>query len=196
MLFSDPHNLLVGTFEKISNPKAKPAAAVLAVLFIAASCAKSQPPAQNAAPQNSDTQQQEQAGTGLVSLSEENLTPSATPASPAGTANSQGGKKDGAYRAYTASAFRDEQRDGQKIVLFFHSPTCAACVRADNEFVGNASKIPAGITVMRVNFESEEQLKKRYGVTASHTFLEIDLSGKVLTRWDGGGFETMLKNIR
>lgn len=187
----------MGTLKIFFHRKANLAAAVLAVLFIAASCAKSQPPAQSgAAPQGSDGQQQGQTDTGLVNLTGASLTPSTTSSSPAGTGNPASGKKDGAYRAYTASAFRDEQRDGQKILLFFHSPTCTACVRADNEFVGNASKIPAGITIMRVNLESEEQLKKRYGVTGSHAFVEVDLSGKVLARWEGGGFETMLKSIR
>lgn len=79
-------------------------------------------------------------------------------------------------------------------VLFFAAdwcPTCQAALRdlnAHEEMLGD-------VTVIVVNYDTERDLKKQYGVVYQHTFVQIDPEGQTLSLWNGGGTEGILKHI-
>jgi hypothetical protein len=45
--------------------------------------------------------------------------------------------------------------------------------------------IPAGITILKTDYDSETELKKKYGVTTQHTLVQVDKDGNLIKKWSG-----------
>ncbi len=86
-------------------------------------------------------------------------------------------------------------RAGTKVVYFFHAPWCPTC-RATEKAIARDG-IPAGLTVVKVDFDSEDDLRRQFGVTTQHTFVQVDPSGAELARWTGSqsGAEILAKTV-
>jgi thioredoxin 1 len=78
-----------------------------------------------------------------------------------------------------------ENYRGSKVVLFFNASWCSTCKVARENFESTQNRIPEGLTLVVVDFDNSTELKKRYGVTYQHTFVQIDDSGKELQKWSG-----------
>lgn len=89
-----------------------------------------------------------------------------------------------------------------KKVLFFYASWCPTCRPADSDFEKNKNNIPDDITVIRVNYndpdtdDAEKALASKYGVTYQHTYVQIDSQGKQIAKWNGGGLNELLANIK
>lgn len=105
-------------------------------------------------------------------------------------------KKEGAYKEYSPETVTSEQAAGQKIVLFFHAGWCPSCKAADTAFKTNLEKIPAGVTVLKTDYDNNKELKTKYGITTQHTFVQIDTSGNMVTKWVSGDVDMLVKNIK
>ena len=110
-------------------------------------------------------------------------TPSA-PASPS-TSPSAAGETMAAGAYLTKAEYQSQmaERAGTKVVYFFHAswcPTCRATEKAIEE-----DGIPAGLTVVKIDFDSETDLRKTYGITQQHTFVQVDPDGGELAKWTG-----------
>lgn len=89
----------------------------------------------------------------------------------------------GAYLTKAEYQSQMAERAGTKVVYFFHAswcPTCRATEKAIEE-----DGIPAGLTVVKVDFDSETDLRKTYGITQQHTFVQVDEDGDELAKWTG-----------
>lgn len=104
------------------------------------------------------------------------------------------------YVQYSKSAL--ESASGNRRVLFFYASWCPTCKPADASFTQNVSKIPEDVTLIRVNYndpetdQEEKDLAKKYGITYQHTFVQIDSTGKEVTKWNGGQIDELLSNIK
>lgn len=66
------------------------------------------------------------------------------------------------------------------IILFFHAPWCPLC-RASDEVLNEAlPSLGGGVIWMKVDYDTQTELKKKYGVTYQDTFILIDGSGEVV----------------
>ncbi|MFM8644156.1 MAG: thioredoxin family protein [Actinomycetota bacterium] len=72
-----------------------------------------------------------------------------------------------------------------KVVLFFNATWCSTCKKARSNLEANLSAIPADLAIVLVDFDSETDLKRQYGVTVQHTFVQIDAAGTELAKWSG-----------
>lgn len=70
------------------------------------------------------------------------------------------------------------------IVLFFHADWCPSCQQAEKNFL--ASGIPDGLTILKVNFDTETKLKLKYGILSQTSFAYIKPDGTLIKRWVGG----------
>lgn len=70
--------------------------------------------------------------------------------------------------------------DGVKL-LFFHAPWCPQCrmIEADIATKG----VPNGVTILKVDYDSNQALRQQYGVTLQTTFIEIDKAGNEIERF-------------
>lgn len=89
----------------------------------------------------------------------------------------------GAYLTKAEYESQVAQRAGTTVVYFFHAswcPTCRATEKAIEE-----DGIPAGLTVVKIDFDSETDLRKTYGITQQHTFVQVNEDGDELAKWTG-----------
>jgi thioredoxin 1 len=97
----------------------------------------------------------------------------------------------GAY--LTLAEYRDQaaQREGSTVVFFFHAPWCPSC-RATEESL-TTEGVPAGLTVVKVDYDSETDLRREYGITQQHTFVQVDPDGAELAKWTGSTTAAQIK---
>lgn len=86
----------------------------------------------------------------------------------------------GVYTDYSASLIWASDTT----VLFFHASWCPSCKAADTSLSG-ADVVSSGITLLKTDYDTETELRKKYGVTTQHTFVQIDANGDLITKWSG-----------
>lgn len=93
-------------------------------------------------------------------------------------------KTSGQYIAYEPSKLALAANG--PVVLFFHAGWCPTCKAADTDINSNLSTIPANTTILKVDYDTNPDLKKKYGVTYQHTFVQVDVNGTMIKKWSGG----------
>jgi len=82
------------------------------------------------------------------------------------------------------------------VVLFFYADWCPTCQAELNNIKAEKEKL-GDITVLIVNYDKEKTLKRKYGVTYQHTYVQIDSHGNSIALWNGGGIDEILaKTVR
>jgi thiol-disulfide isomerase/thioredoxin len=83
----------------------------------------------------------------------------------------------GSYVDYAEfDADRSAYTDG-KVVLFFHAGWCPTCKKAEKNLTADPASIPAGLTIVKVDYDTATDLRREYGVTQQHTFVSIAADG-------------------
>lgn len=101
---------------------------------------------------------------------------SASPPAPAATA------QPGEYSGY--DAYKLARANGGKVVIFFAATWCETCQALDKDIRANLGSIPANVTILNANYDTQNKLEQRYGVTFQHTLVQVDASGNLLKKWD------------
>jgi thiol-disulfide isomerase/thioredoxin len=91
----------------------------------------------------------------------------------------------GAYETYAPEKLAWAE-DGGKVVLFFKASWCPSCRALDADLKASLGDIPAGVTILELDYDDETELKKKYGVTTQHTLVQVDANGEMITKWSGG----------
>lgn len=84
----------------------------------------------------------------------------------------------GDYQEFTSTVVGN----GENSVIFFYAAWCPVCQAKDtnlSEWYGSA-EFP--VKTYRANYDTEDALKQKYGVTMQDTFVLIDGSGKVIKK--------------
>ncbi len=103
-------------------------------------------------------------------------------------------KKMGSYMTVAPTDVMTKLSMTDKNILFFHAPWCPTCASADKSLT--AQSIKMGYTIFKVDYDSSTDLKKKYGVTTQHTFVQVDAKGEMITSWRGGSTEEIYKNVK
>ncbi|MBF8252498.1 MAG: hypothetical protein HW379_840 [Actinobacteria bacterium] len=97
----------------------------------------------------------------------------------------------GSYSDYDASKLSNAEHG--TVILFFNATWCPTCVAANKNF--NGSTPPDGLTLLKVDYDDSTDLKRKYGVTYQHTFVQVDKSGKLLKKWNGSNtYDELISN--
>ncbi len=81
-------------------------------------------------------------------------------------------------------------------VYFFHAPWCPVCKEFDEKITADAGLVPTGVTIIKTDFDSETDLRQKYGVTYQHTFVQVDDSGELVDKWTESDLDTALAKIK
>ncbi len=108
------------------------------------------------------------------------------------TPTGQGGK----YVDYSPDVLERELRESNKVVLYFSATWCPFCKAADQAFRNKINEIPAGVSVLKVNYDKSDDLKKQYNITYQHTFVQIDADRNQVTKWSGGDIDALKQNLK
>lgn len=92
--------------------------------------------------------------------------------SPSVAANSP----DSSAKNYLAYSDKIVAETSGKKVLFFHAPWCAQCNAIEKDIL--AQGVPDGLTIIKVDYDSSQDLRQKYGVTLQTTFVKIDDQGE------------------
>ncbi len=107
---------------------------------------------------------------------------------------------DSRYIPYLKDVY--DSNSNKRRVLYFYATWCPSCKAANEDFTKNPDKIPEDVIVIRTNYndpdtdQEEKDLAKKYGITYQHTFVQIDSTGKEVTKWNGGQTSELLTNIK
>ncbi len=91
--------------------------------------------------------------------------------------------KPGSYEAYSQDKLA--LAENGKVVLFFRASWCPTCRALDANIRSNLGTIPAGVTILDVDYDNSTALKKKYGVTYQHTLVQVGPLGEQLAKWTG-----------
>lgn len=79
-------------------------------------------------------------------------------------------------------------------VLFFRADWCPIC-SADMQEIDSRLNELGNITVVVIDYDRQPKLKKMYGITYQHTYVQIDGEGRKIALWSGGGVDGILENV-
>lgn len=91
----------------------------------------------------------------------------------------------GAYISLADYEASKDMYDAGTVVLFFHASWCPTCKATEENLNADAAAIPAGLAIVKVDFDNSDDLRQKYGVTTQHTFVQIDADGNELAKWTG-----------
>jgi len=89
----------------------------------------------------------------------------------------------GTYATYNANAVANSNADD--IVLFFKANWCPSCNALNKNITANMNSIPAGTEIYTVDFDTSQDLRKKYGVTTQHTLVHIKSDGTMINKFTG-----------
>lgn len=84
----------------------------------------------------------------------------------------------GAYVDYSDTVVANTA--GTKI-LFFHAPWCPQCRALESSI--KSSTIPDGVTIIKVDYDTHQSLRQKYGVTIQTTLVRVDDDGNLVKRY-------------
>lgn len=100
----------------------------------------------------------------------------------------------GTYEVYDPAKLA--RADEGTVVLFFHATWCPTCRAFKSDVSNNLADIPAGLTILEVNYDTETALKQKYGITYQHTYVEVDSEGNARSKWSGSPtLEAFLREV-
>lgn len=97
----------------------------------------------------------------------------------------------GRYIDYSAERVADSQY--KNTILFFHAAWCPEC-RAYEQAIKDSS-LQDGLQILKVDFDSSQDLRKKYSITLQSTFVSVDMDGEELNKWVGYGKAKTVDNI-
>ena len=76
-------------------------------------------------------------------------------------------------KPYSAQALADAEKAGQPVALHFHADWCPTCRAQDKTLESMKSEKGLDLTILQVNYDTEKDLKKRYGVKMQSTMVVL-----------------------
>ena len=101
----------------------------------------------------------------------------------------------GMYVDYSESVITSTNDMNTKL-LFFHAPWCPQCraLEADIKQRG----VPDGITIIKVDYDTNQTLRQKYGVTLQTTIVKIDKIGELIDKfvaYDDPSLNAVVENL-
>ena len=116
----------------------------------------------------------------VATITEPDTSMSQTP-----TASETTNEAAGDYVTYESFVTSEDKYADSKVVLFFNAVWCSTCQQARENIEVSLGEIPTDLAIVLVDFDDSIELRKKYGVTVQHTFVEIDSAGEPLGKWSG-----------
>lgn len=86
--------------------------------------------------------------------------------------------------------------DGEKTVVFFFASWCPNCILTLSELSEKWSEVEPDITLVIADYDTETELKSKYGVTYQDTFVLLDEKANGVKLWNAGGVAGLNENTR
>lgn len=101
----------------------------------------------------------------------------------------------GQYLSYSKDLVNTASPDS-KIVLFFNAAWCPTCQALHKSLSQSLNQIPSNLLILSVDYDTNNDLKKQYGVVVQHTLVEVSATGAEIQKWGGSpDLNDILKRI-
>ncbi|MDF2461536.1 MAG: thioredoxin [Candidatus Saccharibacteria bacterium] len=104
-----------------------------------------------------------------------------TSPSPSSTQTAGSGSPAAAAGQYTEWKSDSLSKTSGTRVLFFHAPWCPQCRALDKSI--KEGKVPNGVTIFKVDYDSNQALRQKYGVTIQTTMVRVDADGNLAEKY-------------
>lgn len=83
----------------------------------------------------------------------------------------------GSYQPYSEEAFA--KAEGKRL-LFFHAPWCPQCRKLEADIL--KTKLPDGLTIFKVDYDTATSLRQKYAVTLQTTVIDVSRDGEPINK--------------
>ena len=103
----------------------------------------------------------------------------------------------GTYAQGDQSTIDTLTNEAKKVILFFYANRCPTCQALDKDIQLNANKIPTDVAIVKVDYDTQEQLKLKYDIKSQNTIVYLDNTQKALASKAGGiiALDEVIKNM-
>lgn len=99
------------------------------------------------------------------------------------------------YLDYSAQNFAQAKKHGKTLLFFAATTWCSNCLAIEEEIIKRNSELPKELTILKVDYDRDSDMKAKYGVTMQTTLILLDEDGNEIRRWIGTDFDNLLTNI-
>lgn len=85
---------------------------------------------------------------------------------------------EGAYIEYKDGSI--ENTAGTKL-LFFHASWCPQCRALESDI--EEKGVPSGVSILKVDYDTNQDLRQKYGITIQATVVKVDDNGNLLKKY-------------
>ena len=91
----------------------------------------------------------------------------------------------------SAGTFQDYSADklalaeNGSVILFFHAAWCPSCRQLEKDINANLSQIPNNVHILKLDYDTQTELKRQYGVVRQHTMVLVDADGTEIKKLTG-----------
>ena len=81
-------------------------------------------------------------------------------------------------------------------LLFFHAKWCTQCLALEKDIL--AKGLPSNLTIIKVDYDTNQKLRQKYGVTLQTTFVKVDDNGNLVQKYiayDQPNLDAVIKNL-
>ncbi len=99
----------------------------------------------------------------------------------------------GVYKEYDEADLRS---NSDAKILFFHAAWCPQCRELEADI--NKGPIPDNVTIYKVDYDTNQTLRKKYGVALQTTLVKVDSSGNLLQKYvayDDPSLDSLTANL-
>jgi hypothetical protein len=102
----------------------------------------------------------------------------------------------GSYVTYADYSGAMSRYDGMTIVYYFCSSSSTVCQQKEAALMSGTGAIPAKVTIVKVDFDMATDVKQKYGVMVSDTFVKVDSTGAKAMTWSGQPVSDVLAALK
>lgn len=99
------------------------------------------------------------------------------------------------YLDYSETNLADSQAKGETVLFFAATVWCQTCAELEEEIISRQEDIPEDITILKVDYDNNLEMNRKYGVTAQHTLVVLNQDGEEINRWVGGDLDYLLNQV-
>lgn len=75
-------------------------------------------------------------------------------------------------------------------ILFFHAPWCPQCQALEADI--KAKGVPSGVSIIKVDYDTNQALRQKYGVTIQTTLVKVDNDGNLVDKYVAYDYPTLV----
>lgn len=100
------------------------------------------------------------------------------------------------YLDYSEQNLASAQKNGKPVLFFAATIWCQTCQALEKEIKEKGDSLPSDVTILKVDYDNDREMKRKWGVITQHTLIQLDSNGNEINRWIGGNLDALIANLK